>query len=183
MIKKLIIIVVFVSSVFAQSNQSNLFEQFSNSFADIAEDVNESVVTSTTTNTVQMDKDVQNFYRYWGRDIPDEYESKSLGSGVIVDEKNAYIVTNHHVIFDERAQKPVEEIKVQLLDKRIFEATVIGLDKATDLAVLQIEASNIKAVELGDSEKVRVGEWVLAIGSPFSASFSISSIFLRFTLV
>ena len=172
MIKKLIIIVVFVSSVFAQSNQSNLFEQFSNSFADIAEDVNESVVTITTTNTVQMDKDVQNFYRYWGRDIPDEYESKSLGSGVIVDEKNAYIVTNHHVIFDERAQKPVEEIKVQLLDKRIFEATVIGLDKATDLAVLQIEASNIKAVELGDSEKVRVGEWVLAIGSPFSASLS-----------
>ena len=172
MIKKLIIIVVFVSSVFAQSNQSNLFEQFSNSFADIAEDVNESVVTVTTTNTVQMDKDVQNFYRYWGRDIPDEYESKSLGSGVIVDEKNAYIVTNHHVIFDERAQKPVEEIKVQLLDKRIFEATVIGLDKATDLAVLQIEASNIKAVELGDSEKVRVGEWVLAIGSPFSASLS-----------
>lgn len=172
MIKKLIIIVVFVSSVFAQSNQSNLFEQFSNSFADIAEDVNESVVTITTTNTVQMDKDVQNFYRYWGRDVPDEYESKSLGSGVIVDEKNAYIVTNHHVIFDERAQKPVEEIKVQLLDKRIFEATVIGLDKATDLAVLQIEASNIKAVELGDSEKVRVGEWVLAIGSPFSASLS-----------
>jgi len=172
MIKKLIIIVVFVSSVFAQSNQSNLFEQFSNSFADIAEDVNESVVTITTTNTVQMDKDVQNFYRYWGRDIPDEYESKSLGSGVIVDEKNAYIVTNHHVIFDERAQKPVEEIKVQLLDKRIFEATVIGLDKATDLAVLQIEASNIKAVKLGDSEKVRVGEWVLAIGSPFSASLS-----------
>ena len=172
MIKKLIIIVVFVSSVFAQSNQSNLFEQFSNSFADIAEDVNESVVTITTTNTVQMDKDVQNFYRYWGRDIPDEYESKSLGSGVIVDEKNAYIVTNHHVIFDERAQKPVEEIKVQLLDKRIFEATVIGLDKATDLAVLQIEASNIKAVELGDSEKVRVGEWVLAIGSPFSTSLS-----------
>ena len=172
MIKKLIIIVVFVSSVFAQSNQSNLFEQFSNSFADIAEDVNESVVTITTTNTVQMDKDVQNFYRYWGRDIPDEYESKSLGSGVIVDKKNAYIVTNHHVIFDERAQKPVEEIKVQLLDKRIFEATVIGLDKATDLAVLQIEASNIKAVELGDSEKVRVGEWVLAIGSPFSASLS-----------
>jgi serine protease Do len=94
MIKKISIIVLFVTSIFAQSN---LFEQFSNSFADIAENVNESVVTITTTNTVQMDKDVQNFYRYWGRDIPDEYESKSLGSGVIVDEKNAYIVTNHHV--------------------------------------------------------------------------------------
>ena len=97
---------------------------------------------------------------------------RQLGSGVIVDDKNAYIVTNHHVIFDERSQKPVEEIKVQLLDKRIFDATVIGLDKATDLAVLQIEADGIKAVDLGDSEAVRVGEWVIAIGSPFSASLS-----------
>ena len=73
MIKKISIIVLFVTSTFAQSN---LFEKFSNSFADIAEDVNKSVVTITTTNTVQMDKDVQNFYRYWGRNIPDEYESK-----------------------------------------------------------------------------------------------------------
>jgi len=169
MIKKLTFIFLLVSTLFAQTN---IFEQFSNSFADIAEEVNESVVTITTTNTVQMDRDVQNFYRYWGREIPDEYESKSLGSGVIVDDENAYIVTNHHVIFDERSQKPVEEIKVQLLDKRIFEATVIGLDKATDLAVLQIEANDIKAVDLGDSEAVRVGEWVIAIGSPFSASLS-----------
>ena len=169
MIKKLTFIFLLVSTLFAQTN---IFEQFSNSFADIAEEVNESVVTITTTNTVQMDRDVQNFYRYWGREIPDEYESKSLGSGVIVDDQNAYIVTNHHVIFDERSQKPVEEIKVQLLDKRIFEATVIGLDEATDLAVLQIEADDIKAVDLGDSEAVRVGEWVIAIGSPFSASLS-----------
>ena len=168
MMKKLTFILLFVSTSFAQSKAYEFF----NSFADIAEEVNESVVTITTTNTVQLDRDVQNFYRYWGREIPDEYESKSLGSGVIVDDKNAYIVTNHHVIFDERSQKPVEEIKVQLLDKRIFEATVIGLDKATDLAVLQIEADDIKAVDLGDSEAVRVGEWVIAIGSPFSASLS-----------
>ena len=168
MIKKLTFILLFVSTSFAQSKAFEFF----NSFADIAEEVNESVVTITTTNTVQMDRDIQNFYRYWGREIPDEYESKSLGSGVIVDDKNAYIVTNHHVIFDERSQKPVEEIKVQLLDKRIFDATVIGLDKATDLAVLQIEADGIKAVDLGDSEAVRVGEWVIAIGSPFSASLS-----------
>ena len=168
MMKKLTFILLFVSTSFAQSKAYEFF----NSFADIAEEVNESVVTITTTNTVQLDRDVQNFYRYWGREIPDEYESKSLGSGVIVDDENAYIVTNHHVIFDERSQKPVEEIKVQLLDKRIFEATVIGLDKATDLAVLQIEADDIKAVNLGDSEAVRVGEWVIAIGSPFSASLS-----------
>lgn len=167
--KRILIILIASSSLFAQGS---MFKQFSNSFADIAENVNESVVTITTTNTVTMDEDVQNFYRYWGRSIPEEFESKSLGSGVIVDEDNAYIVTNHHVIFDERSEKPVDQIMVELMDKRVFEATVVGLDKGTDLAVLQIQAENIKAVPIGDSELVRVGEWVLAIGSPFSANLS-----------
>ena len=167
--KRILIILIASSSLFSQGS---MFKQFSNSFADIAENVNESVVTITTTNTVTMDEDVQNFYRYWGRSLPEEFESKSLGSGVIVDEDNAYIVTNHHVIYDERNDKPVDQIMVELMDKRVFEATVVGLDKGTDLAVLQIEADNIKAVPIGDSELVRVGEWVLAIGSPFSANLS-----------
>jgi serine protease Do len=167
--KRILIILIASSSLFAQGS---MFKQFSNSFADIAENVNESVVTITTTNTVTMDEDVQNFYRYWGRSLPEEFESKSLGSGVIVDEDNAYIVTNHHVIFDERNDKPVDQIMVELMDKRVFEATVVGLDQGTDLAVLQIEADNIKAVPIGDSDLVRVGEWVLAIGSPFSANLS-----------
>ena len=167
--KRILIILIASSSLFSQGS---MFKQFSNSFADIAENVNESVVTITTTNKVTMDEDVQNFYRYWGRSLPEEFESKSLGSGVIVDEDNAYIVTNHHVIFDERNDKPVDQIMVELMDKRVFEATVVGLDQGTDLAVLQIEADNIKAVPIGDSELVRVGEWVLAIGSPFSANLS-----------
>jgi len=167
--KRILIILIASSSLFSQGS---MFKQFSNSFADIAENVNESVVTITTTNKVTMDEDVQNFYRYWGRSLPEEFESKSLGSGVIVDEDNAYIVTNHHVIFDERNDKPVDQIMVELMDKRVFQATVVGLDQGTDLAVLQIEADNIKAVPIGDSELVRVGEWVLAIGSPFSANLS-----------
>ena len=167
--KRLFIILIASSSLFSQGA---MFKQFSNSFADIAENVNESVVTITTTNTVTMDEDVQNFYRYWGRSLPEEFESKSLGSGVIVDEDNAYIVTNHHVIFDERNEKPVDQIMVELMDKRVFEATVVGLDRGTDLAILQIDADNIKAVPIGDSERMRVGEWVLAIGSPFSESLS-----------
>ena len=167
--KRILIILIASSSLFSQGS---MFKQFSNSFADIAENVNESVVTITTTNKVTMDEDVQNFYRYWGRSLPEEFESKSLGSGVIVDEDNAYIVTNHHVIFDERNDKPVDQIMVELMDKRVFEATVVGLDRGTDLAILQIEADNIKAVPIGDSELVRVGEWVLAIGSPFSANLS-----------
>ena len=167
--KRLFIILIASSSLFSQGS---MFKQFTNSFADIAENVNESVVTITTTNTVTMDEDVQNFYRYWGRSLPEEFESKSLGSGVIVDKDNAYIVTNHHVIFDERNEKPVDQIMVELMDKRVFEATIVGLDKGTDLAILQIEADGIKAVPIGDSELVRVGEWVQAIGSPFSESLS-----------
>jgi len=167
--KRTFLILFTSTSLFAQGS---ILNQFSNSFAEIAENVNESVVTITTTNTVTMDEDVQNFYRYWGRSLPEEFESKSLGSGVIVDKDNAYIVTNHHVIFDERNEKAVDEIVVELLDKRKFKAKVIGLDKGTDLAILQIEADNIKAVPIGDSDIVRVGEWVLAIGSPFSANLS-----------
>ena len=167
--KRIFTILIASSYLFSQGG---MFQQFSKSFADIAENVNESVVTITTTNTVTMDEDVQNFYRYWGRSLPEEFESKSLGSGVIVDKDNAYIVTNHHVIFDERNEKPVDQIMVELMDKRVFEATVVGLDRGTDLAILQIEADDIKAVPIGDSESVRVGEWVLAIGSPFSESLS-----------
>ena len=140
--KKIFIILIASSALFSQGST---FKQFSNSFADIAENVNESVVTITTTNTITMDEDVQNFYKYWGRSVPEEFESKSLGSGVIVDEENAYIVTNHHVIFDERNEKPVDQIMVELMDKRVFKATIVGLDQGTDLAILQIEADNIKA--------------------------------------
>jgi serine protease Do len=168
--KRILIILIASSSLFSQGS---MFKQFSNSFADIAENVNESVVTITTTNTVTAGEDVQSMYRYFGRSMPEEFESKSLGSGVIVDEDNAYIVTNHHVIFDERNEKPVDQIMVELMDKRVFEATVIGLDRGTDLAILQIKAAdNIKAVPIGNSDIIRVGEWVLAIGSPFSANLS-----------
>ena len=69
--KRLFIILIASSSLFAQGS---MFKQFSKLFADIAETVNESVVTITTTNTITMDEDVQNFYRYWGRSIPEEFE-------------------------------------------------------------------------------------------------------------
>ncbi len=150
--------------------QNPIVDQFSTLFADIVDDVNESVVTITAKKTYSVDEGVQDFYKFWGRDIPDSYEGKSLGSGVIVDSDNGYIVTNHHVVFDNG--KPVDEIIIQLMDKRMFDAEIVGLDEGTDLAILQIEAKDIKAVKVGDSDNVRVGEWVLAIGSPFSANLS-----------
>ncbi len=165
--KKLIISIITISLV---SGQNPVFQQFSTLFADIVEDVNQSVVTITAKKTYTTNKDVQDFYRFWGRNIPDSYQGKSLGSGVIVDADNGYVITNHHVVFDNG--KPVDEIIIELMDKRMFDAEIIGLDEGTDLALLQIEADNLKSIKMGDSDKVRVGEWVLAIGSPFSANLS-----------
>ena len=165
--KKLIISIITISLV---SGQNPVFQQFSTLFADIVEDVNQSVVTITAKKTYTTNKDIRDFYRLWGRDIPDSYQGKSLGSGVIVDADNGYVITNHHVVFDNG--KPVDEIIIELMDKRMFDAEIIGFDEGTDLALLQIEADNLKSVKVGDSDKVRVGEWVLAIGSPFSANLS-----------
>jgi len=165
--KKLIISIITISFVFGQNP---VFQQFSTLFVDIVEDVNQSVVTITAKKTYTTNKDIQDFYRFWGRDIPDSYQGKSLGSGVIVDADNGYVITNHHVVFDNG--KPVDEIIIELMDKRMFDAEIIGLDEGTDLALLQIEADNLKSIKMGDSDKVRVGEWVLAIGSPFSANLS-----------
>ena len=80
-----------------------------------------------------------------------------MGSGVIVDADNGYVITNHHVVFDNG--KPVDEIIIELMDKRMFDAEIVGLDEGTDLAILKIEADNLKSVKVGDSDKVRVGEW------------------------
>ena len=85
---------------------------------------------------------------------------------MIIDAAKGYIVTNNHVVED------MDKISVKLMDKRIFEATVVGSDPKSDLAVLQIEADNLSQVDIGDSEKLRVGEWVIAIGSPFSDNLS-----------
>ena len=165
--KKLIISIITISFVFGQNS---VFQQFSTLFVDIVEDVNQSVVTITAKKTYTMNKRDQDMLRFFGRDIPDSYQGKSLGSGVIVDADNGYVITNHHVVFDNG--KPVDEIIIELMDKRMFDAEIIGFDEGTDLALLQIEADNLKSIKMGDSDKVRVGEWVLAIGSPFSANLS-----------
>ena len=165
--KKIFTLTLLVSFIVGQNP---IVDQFSTLFSDIVDDVNESVVTITAKKTYSVPESAQNLYRFWGRDLPDSYEGQSLGSGVIVDSENGYIVTNHHVVFDNG--KPVDEIIIQLMDKRMFDAQIVGLDEGTDLAILQIQAKDIKSVKVGDSDNVRVGEWVLAIGSPFSTNLS-----------
>jgi serine protease Do len=91
---------------------------------------------------------------------PRDFENRSLGSGFIVS-PDGYILTNAHVV------DSADEITVRLIDKRELKARVIGADRRTDLALIKIEASGLPAVRLGDPSKLRVGEWVVAIGSPF----------------
>ena len=91
---------------------------------------------------------------------PEEYRTESLGSGFIVSE-DGYVITNHHVI------RGAEKVIVRLGDRREFVAEVVGSDERSDLALLKIDARDLPAVRIGKSERLKVGEWVLAIGSPF----------------
>ena len=99
---------------------------------------------------------------------PREFESKSLGSGFIIS-ADGYILTNAHVV------NSADEITVKLNDKREFRAEIIGADRKTDIALLKIEASNLPKVTQGDPSKLRVGEWVVAIGSPFGFESSVTA--------
>jgi serine protease Do len=113
----------------------------------------------------QLDED-DPFYEFFRRFIPRgpqgprDFESQSLGSGFIISQ-DGYILTNAHVV------DSADEITVKLNDKREFKAKVIGADRRTDVALIKIEATGLQAVRLGDPTRLRVGEWVLAIGSPF----------------
>lgn len=110
------------------------------------------------------------FRRFFGiPDQPRERTTQSLGSGVVVDAKQGYILTNNHVI------DKADEITVTLRDGRTFNATVIGTDRDTDVAVIQIQADKLTAVPTSNSQKLRVGDFVVAIGNPFGLGQTVTS--------
>ena len=151
--------------------------KLSNALAEVADVVKPSVVNISTTSTVTMQEspygDLFNdpFFRRFFGDQQDhqkrKYKSSALGSGVIVSE-NGYILTNNHVV------KGAEEIKVVLADKREFKGKIVGTDPRTDLAVVKINAKGLPAARLGDSSKLRIGDVVLAVGTPFGLNQSIT---------
>lgn len=149
--------------------QNSIASQFSNTFADVAEKVNPSVVTILAKKEIKTTRYHQNnpFNDLFPQDnFNQKFQARALGSGVIVDNENGYVLTNNHVVAN------MDEITVKLIDKREFEAEVVGTDPKSDLAIIRIEAFDLTAVDLGDSDKLRVGEWVLAIGSPFTENLS-----------
>ncbi len=154
-------------------------------FADLVEKHGAAVVNISTTQVVKgrnmqsplpFDEDdpmFDLFRRFMppqgqGRSAPRDFEHRSLGSGFIIS-GDGYIMTNAHVV------DAADEVVVKLTDKREFRAKVIGADKRTDVALIKIEASGLPAVRLGDPAALRVGEWVLAIGSPFGFDNSVTA--------
>jgi Do/DeqQ family serine protease len=102
-------------------------------------------------------------------DQPLEYETQSVGSGVIVDSGKGYVLTNHHVIAN------AEDILVTLKDKRRLDAQVLGSDPATDIAVLKVAPDELRALDFADSDKLQVGDFVIAIGNPFGLGQTVTS--------
>jgi len=112
--------------------------------------------------------DDDTFERFF-EDIPNRpYRRRGMGSGVII-HKDGYIVTNHHVV------RGADKVRVTLYDKRTFPAEVVGTDAKTDLAVLKIDAENLAAAKWGNSDKMEVGDWVLAMGSPFRLTRTVTA--------
>ena len=97
-----------------------------------------------------------------------EGERRSLGSGFILTE-DGYVLTNHHVVAD------ADQVFVRLVDRRELEATVVGTDERSDLVLLKVDAADLPVVSIGDSSSLEVGEWVLAIGSPFGFDYSVTA--------
>lgn len=97
-----------------------------------------------------------------------EPQPSGSGSGVILDDQG-YIVTNNHVV------QGADKVQVTLNDKRVFDAKIVGLDPSTDLALLKIEADNLSPIEIGNSDNLRVGEWVLAVGNPFNLTSTVTA--------
>lgn len=108
------------------------------------------------------------FFRHFAPLLPQEREAQSLGSGFIIT-SDGYILTNAHVVGG------ADGITVRLSDKREFKARIVGVDKRTDVAVIKIEATDLPKVALGDPNALKVGEWVLAIGSPFGFDSSVTA--------
>jgi len=159
----------WVGTVSAEAEQTNSYlalEDFSNSIADIAETVGPAVVNIDTVRmvTTQFPSfEDPIFERFFGRDFEEfrrAIPQKGTGSGFIINQEG-YVLTNEHVV------RKADKIKVTLSDGREFDGEVIGSDVTSDMAIVKIKADHLPTVTLGNSDELRVGEIVIAIGNPY----------------
>jgi serine protease Do len=175
-----IILLLILLSGCKDKGSNTKYIGFPQSFADLVERVKPAVVNISTEKTVRIpgspfrhffgDEPFGDFFRWFFEDIPDrELKQQSLGSGFIID-KDGYIITNNHVV------EGADEIRVKLADGREFKAKVVGRDPKTDLALIKITTlfKDLPVLTLGDSDKIRVGDWVLAIGNPFGLEHTVT---------
>ncbi len=141
------------------------------SLAPILEQVTPAVVNINTKSVQYVRSRNSEFYSwfYGLPNTPRERVTQSLGSGVIVDAVKGLILTNHHVVGD------ADDISVVLHDGRTYNATLLGSDDGTDVAVIQIDAENLTALPLADSRALRVGDFVVAVGNPFGLGQTVTS--------
>ncbi len=162
-------------------------------FSELAEQVGPAVVNIRTVERVrgggsssgQMDEEMQEFFRrFFGvpapqtpsprspqrpnRPAPEEDQPRGVGSGFVLTQ-DGFVMTNAHVV------EGADEVLVTLTDKREFKAKIIGADKRSDVAVVKIEATGLPFVKMGDVNRLKVGEWVMAIGSPFGLDNSVTA--------
>jgi len=162
----LVVLALFlVQPVFSQVAQ---VPSEGNVVADVVERVSPAVVNIDTLKVATYRSPLapffeDPFFRYFFGDTP-QYERKvpvrGVGTGFVF-RSDGYILTNNHVV------EGADEIKVTFIDGKEFTGKVIGADALTDIAVVKIDASNLPIIPLGDSDKARVGEWVIAIGNPY----------------
>jgi serine protease Do len=154
-------------------------------FTDLVEKVGPAVVNIRTTEKIKAgqgapgDEEMQEFLRrFFGQPAPrgrrspqqpqEEEVQRGVGSGFIISD-DGYVLTNAHVV------EGADEVTVTLTDRREFKAKVLGADKRSDVALLKVAAANLPSLRIGDSGKIRVGEWVIAIGSPFNLENTVTA--------
>ena len=173
-LKSILILSVLVSSPSFAGN-SKLFSAGIPSLAPMLEDVTPAVVNIyTISETPQRNQLIDDPFLRKFFNIPDQQKSKKrnrsgLGSGVIINSKKGFVITNNHVI------AKAKDIKVKLHDGREFKAVLVGADPASDIAIIKIPTENLQSIKFSDSEKLRVGDFVVAIGNPFGIGQTVTS--------
>ncbi len=181
---------VFLVMALFSSAQAGAASRGLPDFTDLVEDVSPAVVNISTTTKVSRDAERRMPHQFgpgapapgtpfddflrrffgeeYGGGVPEDFDERSLGSGFIIS-KDGYIITNNHVIGN------ADEIVVRLSDRREFIATLVGSDKRSDVALLKIDADDLPVAKIGRSADLKVGGWVMAIGSPFGFEHSVTA--------
>ncbi|MCD6579551.1 Do family serine endopeptidase [bacterium] len=157
-------------------NTKKQLQSISDAFIEVSQKIRPAVVNISTEAEISTNfsglpgfpnDDI--FRHFFGQpSAPEKRKVEALGSGFIISD-DGYIITNYHVV------KDATKIKVTLLSGKKYEAKVIGIDNTIDIALIKIKAKGLAYADLGDSDKLKIGQWVIAIGNPFGLNFSVTA--------